>query len=131
MRQIHPLFLAAAIGFSGIGFGTVAAHAQGTTYPSYYGNTPSPSFYHLPNQYDRDTYMNPNPFPSYQPRRYEEPPFAGAAYPPSPYAPATAPDGFYRYYSAYPTLGYYYGPGPYVYGHYGRAGRMAFRYGWW
>jgi hypothetical protein len=88
------------------------AQAQYKTYPSYYGLTPSPAYYDLKNEYDRDTYMNPNPFPSYDP---------------APYVPAPSP---YGYYNAYPRAGYIYG-GPAVYGHYGRMGRMSFHYGWW
>ena len=132
MRQAkRTLFMIAAITLVAGGMGTPAAHAQGTTYPGYYGLTPSPTYYNLPNPYDRDTYMNPNPFPSYRSRAYEEPAYRRAAYPPNAYAPPPPPFGFYGYDGNYPTQGYYYGPGPFVYGNYGRSGRMAFRYGWW
>ena len=91
---------------------TPSAHAQYKTYPQAWANTPSPSYYDLHNDYDRETYMNPNPFPSYQP--------AYTWYRPSPYS----------YNGAYYSRGYSYG-GPVVYGHYDRAGRRGFRYGWW
>src|SRR5580704_17397498 len=122
------LLAVTALALAANGFST-AAHAQGKTYPSYFGATPSASYYQMKNQYDQDTYMNPNPFPSYHSRGYDEP--AYSPYARTPYAPAPAPPGFYMYESAYPTLGYYYGPGPFVYSHYDRTGRMAFRYGWW
>ena len=132
MRQRTFILFAIAAIASGVGiWGTPAAHAQGKTYPSYFGSTPSAAYYNLPNPYDRDTYMNPNPFPAYRPRMYEERGYSGSAYPPSVYAPSPPPSGFYTYSAARPTLGYYYGPGPFVYSNYGRSGRMAFRYGWW
>jgi hypothetical protein len=106
------------------------AHAQGKTYPSYYGSTPSASYYPMRNWYDKDTYMNPNPFPEYRPHVYEERRYT-TSYPPSVFpAPPAAPSGYSRYYGSEPTLGYYY-EGPFVYSHYDRMGRMAFRYGWW
>jgi hypothetical protein len=101
-----------AIALTASAFKTPAAQAQYKTYPGYYSRTPSPAYYDLKNEYDRDTYLNPNPFPSYT---------AG------PYVPQPSP---YGYYGPYPRAGYSYG-GPFVYGHYGRMGRMAFRYGWW
>jgi hypothetical protein len=125
------LFAVAAIALGVAGWGTSAAHAQGKTYPSYYGLTPSAAYYPMANPYDRDTYMNPNPFPEYRPRMYEEPAYRAGAYPPNAYAPPPAPYyGVYGYDPASPIAGYSYG-GPSVYGHYGRVGRMAFRYGWW
>jgi hypothetical protein len=121
------LFAAAAIAAAGSG---KPAHAQGKTYPSYYGSTPSASFYPMRNWYDQDTYMNPNPFPEYPARTYEERAYS-TSYPPNAFpAPGPSPYGFHRYYAASPTQGYYY-EGPFVYGHYDRSGRMAFRYGWW
>jgi hypothetical protein len=128
MRHVAlTLFAGAAIAAA---CSATSAHAQGKTYPSYYGSTPSPSYYPMRNWYDQDTYMNPNPFPEYPARGYEERAYS-TAYPPSVIpAPAPSPYGFHRYYAAAPTQGYYY-EGPFVYGHYDRAGRMAFRYGWW
>jgi len=134
MRQLRvSLFVIAAIALGAGGLGTPVAHAQGKTYPSYYGLTPSAAYYPMSNPYDRDTYMNPNPFPSYpsyRPRPYEEPAYRATAYPPYAYAPPPVPYGYSGYDAAYPTVGYSYG-GPLIYGHYGRVGRMAFRYGWW
>ena len=128
MKKRTALFAAAAV--LAAGFTTApAAWAQYKTYPNSYNRTPSPSYYPIPNEYDRDTYMNPNPFPAYRSRPYEE--RYRAAYPPSAYFPAAPPSGFYQYNAAVPTPGYYYGPGPYVNSHYGRSGRMTFRYGWW
>lgn len=123
------LFLTVAAVLSAGGLGQSSAQAQYKTYPGYYGATPSPSYYNLPNSYDRDTYLNPNPFPEPNRRGYEERSYA--PYRPGAYAPAPAPYGYYQYQADYPTLGYYYGPGPFLYSHYGRSGRMAFRYGWW
>ena len=128
MRKRTVLLTAAAALAAGL-TATPAAFAQYKTYPGYYNRTPSPSYYQLPNEYDRDTYMNPNPFPAYRSRTYEE--RYRAAYPPSTYVPTPPPPMAYRYNAAVPTPGYYYGPGPYVNSHYGRSGRMTFRYGWW
>jgi hypothetical protein len=106
------------------------AHAQGKTYPSYYGSTPSASYYPMRNWYDQDTYMNPNPFPEYRQHVYEERAYS-TSYPPSVFpAPSPRPYGYNRYYASEPNMGYYY-EGPFVYSHYDRSGRMAFRYGWW
>jgi hypothetical protein len=156
---IYSASAAGAIALAIGAVGTPAALAQGHTYPGYFGNTPSASYYELRNPYDEDTYMNPNPFPSYSPLyrspTYEEPayrPNLGYTYPPPvsamyPYntypppvsaprlakvypPPTPAPSGFNRYSAAAPTSGYYH-EGPFVYSHYDRSGRMAFRYGWW
>jgi hypothetical protein len=70
MRHVAmTLFAGAAIAAA---CSATSAHAQGKTYPSYYGSTPSPSYYPMRNWYDQDTYMNPNPFPEYPARGYEE-----------------------------------------------------------
>ncbi len=127
MRHVALTLLAVAAIAACSGTG---AHAQGKTYPSYYGSTPSAAYYPMRNWYDQDTYMNPNPFPEYRPHLYEERAYS-ASYPPSVFpAPPARPYGFNRYYASEPTMGYYY-EGPFVYGHYDRSGRMAFRYGWW
>jgi hypothetical protein len=149
MRPLTTLSIAAAVALAA-GLWASPVHAQGKTYPSTYGLTPSPSYYQMPNANDRDTYLNPNPFPAYNStiyqtreyglsrpslpyrpaRTYSEPTYS-AAYPPTAYPPpAPPPVGFNRYYAASPSFGYYY-EGPFVYSHYDRSGRMAFRYGWW
>jgi hypothetical protein len=110
MRHVPRILLFVASVLTLGAWGPSTAQAQYKTYPSYYGLTRSSAYYDLPNEYDRDTYMNPNPFPERV-----------------PYVPVPSP---YSYYNAYPRAGYVYG-GPVVYGHYGRMGRMAFRYGWW
>jgi len=94
-----------------------AAHAQGgyKTYPGYYGRTPSPSYYDLGTEADRDTYMRPWPY-------YTPPPDRYGANSPQPYP--------YGYYGTNPAYGYYYG-GPFIQGHYGQYGRRGFRMGWW
>jgi hypothetical protein len=103
--------------------------------------------------------MNPNPFPPYHAlpfgRPYEEqvytsnspygyPPAVSLPYPNNTYPaptfrsyprgvftePTVPPADFHTYYAAWPTQGYYW-RGPFAYDHYGRVGRMAFRYGWW
>jgi hypothetical protein len=112
MRQAPRIILLVVIALTVAAFDAPAARAQYMTYPSYYGLTPSAAYYDLKNPYDRDTYMNPNPFPGYEARPYVPPPSA------------------YGYYGPNPRAGYLYG-GPLVYGHYGRMGRMSFRYGWW
>jgi hypothetical protein len=113
MRHV-PSFslLFVAIVLTASAFEAPPAHAQGKTYPSYYNRTPSPAYYDLGNEYDRDTYMNPNPFPSYT------------------RGPYVVPPSNYGYFGPYSSFGYSYG-GPFIYGHYDRMGRMAFRYGWW
>lgn len=66
MKRITHLTLALAA--AALVFGACqmpTAQAQGHTYPSYYGSTPSASYYDLGNVNDTDTYMNPNPFPAY------------------------------------------------------------------
>ena len=128
MRNVALTLLAlAAIATAGTG---TPAQAQGKTYPSYYGSTPSAAYYPMRNWYDQDTYLNPNPFPEYRSRAYDERPYT-TSYPPSAFpAPPPPPYGYHRYYAAEPTQGYYY-EGPFVYSHYDRTGRMAFRYGWW
>jgi hypothetical protein len=128
MKQATTFLLLAVAALGVVAWQAPAAHAQGKTYPGYYW-TPSPSYYPMRNWYDQDTYMNPNPFPSYQPRMYDDPAAtSNSGYRIAP--PRPAPEGFRRFYAADPTLGYYY-EGPFVYSHYDRAGRMAFRYGWW
>jgi hypothetical protein len=112
MRPARRILVVVAIALTVAFFKVPAVHAQYKTYPGYYGLTPSPAYYDLKNPYDRDTYMNPNPFPSYDP---------------SPYVPSPSP---YGYYGPSPRAGYLYG-GPVIYGHYGRMGRMSFHYGWW
>lgn len=123
------LFALAAIAATG---SQTPARAQGKTYPSYYGSTPSAAYYPMRNWYDQDTYMNPNPFPEYRPHLYEDRVYSSStSYPLSVFPPPpAAPYGFNRYYASEPTMGYFY-EGPFVYSHYDRVGRMAFRYGWW
>jgi hypothetical protein len=159
-RTTHLTLAIAALALVFGGWQVSTAQAQGHTYPNSYFGTPSASYYNLGNANDTDTYMNPNPFPSYNARPYgrpyEEqvyssnspygyPPAVSLPYPNNTYPPPnfrSYPRGvftqplpraadYHGYDPAVPGAGYYFGPGPFEYAHYDRSGRMAFRYGWW